>query len=163
MFRININLSLVLLVVAFSLHNVEEVVRDLPAWMVVHFADAIRIESSTFQTAIVLISLLSWALYVFCRLLPQRSFTAWLTAILSASLLANSFSHVGLSLAKLSPMPGLYSAILVLGPVSAISLFNAARRLHLGYISLMLVLLGGATIQWVVPLLVLRFSSVMVS
>ena len=157
------NLSLLFLVIAFSLHNVEEVVRDLPAWMAVHFNEAVRIESSTFETAIILVSLLSWAIYAFCRFLPQHPLSTWLTAIMSASFLANSFSHVGLSVAKLSLMPGLYSAILVLGPISAVSLFNTARRLRLGYIGLTLLFLGGAAIQWVVPLLVLRFSSVVVS
>ena len=143
----NADSCLLWLAVTFSIHNLEEVVWDLPARVASHLNRPVGV--SEFYIAVVGATGIAWALYFAYRKRPGSRLCQWSAALGSAALLANSLSHVALSLLHVSPMPGLLSAAVFMGPISAVCVFKFSRLLALNLGKLVLLVTGGIAIQLV--------------
>ncbi len=147
---------LLLLVVAFTIHNIEEVVLDLPSWIAHAYRTSAYMSSVAFQIAAFGVTLIAWAIFVAYRLRPERRLYVWLAGLVSATLMVNCLSHIGQSIVHRSLMPGVYSAVILLGPISAVALFCFARELSLSKLGLFMLVISGSALQVLIALLTIQ-------
>jgi len=142
-------------VLFFSLHNVEEAIFGLPAWMVEHWGDARQIEAATFQLALGVITLLAWLIYLWFRAGQRTPVRFWVAGLMASTLLSNSLGHIGYSITTQSLMPGVLSASLLMGPASLLVFVDCSQQLRFGTPYKLLLLAGGVLVQFSVLFAVL--------
>jgi len=146
--------SVFLLTVCFSLHNIEEVVSDLPSWMAHQFGSAAPIAPAIFRVAIVAVTASAWVLYFAFRRFTPSPAVVWAVGVLSAALLANCVSHLLLTVGYQSLMPGTITAVVALGPASVFAFAGFCRRMRINSIGVLGLLVTGAALQLLVPVLI---------
>jgi len=149
------NQAFLWLILAFSVHNLEEALFDLHGWMVLHTAQVSQIDTSTFQAALLVLTLCSWFVYMWFRIVSKGAVRHWVVNLVAAMLFANCFSHIVLSLKTQTLMPGVVSAIVLLGPLAIINMIHRSKQLSLRKLPISLLLIGGAGLQLAVPLALL--------
>lgn len=151
--------SWVALISALALHNAEEWMRDLPAWsaastIVPEFlaADVHR----GFGLALVLVTLAPVVGAIVIRRAAPKTEPMWL-AILAWVLIANALWHVVLSFVTWTLMPGVFTAMALLLPVSVHVLASLPIHRTRGRI------IGSAVLIMVaVPAITLAFATLVV-
>lgn len=115
---------------AFLVHNVEEVVLDLPVWSAAHpilpWLNWME-QPGAFPLAVGVLSLAvgSGAIYAIAT---GPSWSGWALACFAIVILINAASHVALSVMTSSLMPGVFTAGLVITPVMLGVLWAMKRR-----------------------------------
>lgn len=135
---------------AFIGHNIEELM-GLPGWLA-RQDFPIAITSTQFAEAIAWLTIGAIAVLLVARMVPHRVVQI-AAGVVTGMLLANVVSHVGLSLATLSYMPGTGTALALVLPAG----LWLSRRLPLPIRSLWISLGAGAVLMlptlWVALLL----------
>lgn len=137
---------------AFTLHNLEEVLLGLPAWMTTHNVGFTRVDEFPFLLAAAFVTIVGWVVGLWTGSGNLVVSKAWVVILLASALFANSVNHIVLSIVTLSWMPGTYSAAAVMGPLAAILFLTITRKLRLGWTATVGTLGLGAALQLVVPL-----------
>ncbi|ASO21704.1 hypothetical protein AHOG_20435 [Actinoalloteichus hoggarensis] len=121
-------------VVSFALHNAEEWLGDLPAWSVAQPALpwSVPVESSAaFGLAVAMLTV-AVALAGVVAVVTRASWSAETLSCFAIVLLINVVSHVALSLATWSLMPGVLTGVALLLPAALVILRVLPRvRLNL--------------------------------
>lgn len=115
---------------AFLVHNIEEIVLDLPRWSAAHPALpwlAWMEQPGAFTLAVGVLSL-AVGLCAIYAIATGPSWSGRALAIFSSIMLLNAASHVALSVMTSSPMPGVVTALLVITPVMLGVLWAIRRR-----------------------------------
>ena len=152
-----------LLVVCFTVHNIEELALDLPAWMAATYETSTPISSNAFLGAVVVVTVLAWIVYFGLKLRPLNHAFIWIAALVSAALAANSLGHVILSVFYWSLMPGLITAILIMGPVGLVSFYETCGRLELTQRGTLALFVGGVMLQFLVLVLATQLGNALVA
>jgi len=137
---------------AFTLHNAEEVLLGLPAWMTMHNVGFTRIDESSFLIAATLVTAVGWVVGLWLSSGNIVVSKAWAVILLASALFANCLNHIILSIATQSWMPGVLSAAALMGPLALILFLTVTRKLKLGWTAAIGALGLGAALQFIVPL-----------
>ena len=146
----------------FSLHNVEEAIFGLPAWMVEHWSNGRQIDAATFHLALVLITVLAWLVYLWFRAGQRVPVRFWVAGLVASVLLTNSLGHIGYSIITHSLMPGVLSASLLMGPVSMVVFVHCTQRLTLSVSYRLLFFAGGVVLHFALILTVVSLAGIAV-
>lgn len=114
-----------LLVLAFAFHNLEEA-RSLPLWMAEQ-AFRIAVSARQFEIALGIVMAGAALTLLGLRARPTSRALNTLSLAVAGALIANTASHVGLSIVTQSYMPGLGTALLLMLPASLYVLRHGAR------------------------------------
>lgn len=115
--RVGLSARATLLFVAFALQNTEETL-FLPGWLEAQRPEFDWPGPAQYGVAAMLLTLTAAGIVI---LSGQRRFAglwAWALACLSGALLMNAVTHVLMSIANLSLMPGVISGVVLMGPVA---------------------------------------------
>ena len=140
------------LVVAFTLHNIEEFAGDLAGWLHDQSITTQTLEPALLLSALVGITITAWLIYLTFRKWGELPSVQVISAMMSATLVANALSHIVLSLVYISFMPGIYTAVLFVLPIAVLSLIHLVQELEYGWVGLILLLTAGFVLQVLVPL-----------
>ncbi|MGC9417875.1 MAG: HXXEE domain-containing protein [Rhodovulum sp.] len=115
--RVGLSARATLMFVAFALQNTEETL-FLPAWLEAQRPEFDWPGPAQYGVAAMLLTLTAAVIVIVAG---QRRFAGlwgWVLACLSGALLMNAVTHVLMSLANLSLMPGVVSGVVVMGPAA---------------------------------------------
>lgn len=115
---------------AFLLHNVEEVVLNLPDWSASHPAPpwfSWMQQPGVFAIAVGALSLAVGCCAIYA-IATGPSWSRWGLTLLATVMLLNAASHVGLSIMTSTLMPGVITATLVVAPAMLGAIWAAWRR-----------------------------------
>ena len=113
-----------LLLLAFAFHNLEEAL-GLPLWMAEQ-AFRIHVSARQFEIALGIVMAGAALILLGLRARPTSKPLNFLAIALAGTLIANTASHVGLSIVTQSYMPGLSTALVLMLPASLYVLRHAA-------------------------------------
>ncbi len=117
---------------AFLVHNVEEIVSDLPGWVAEHPVlpwFGWMAPAGLFTTAVGVLTLAVGALALYAMTTAPR-WGGWALVAFAIVMLVNAVSHIVLSVMTSTIMPGALTATVVIVPVFAAVLWAVLRRVR---------------------------------
>jgi hypothetical protein len=115
-----------LLIAAFFVQNLEEAIW-LPDWARMQLLVMQTPEPRVFVLALAVLTVLVGFLLAEGARHPGRGLWSWVVAIIAGGLLVNALSHVTISLATGSVMPGALSGVVAMAPASALVIVRRVR------------------------------------
>ena len=158
----HISRLLFFLVVAFTLHNVEEFAGDLARWLRDQSITTQRLRPVLLLSALIGVTLTAWLIYLTFRKWGELPSVQVVSAMMAATLVTNALSHIVLSLLYISSMPGVYTAILFVLPIGVLSLIRLVQELEYGWVGSILLLAAGFVLQVLVPLVAIMSLVVLI-
>ncbi|WMT92711.1 HXXEE domain-containing protein [Pelagibacterium sp. H642] len=150
------------LTAVLALHNLEEWARDLPAWTAIHTPVPELVHASLysgFTFGLILVSVVPVIVAVGARrLVPKHE--PLLLAVFAWVLVANATWHIALSLLSWTLMPGLFTSLGLLLPVSLRVIWASPSRYRNGWIILwaVIVMIAVTLITLILSVLAVTFG-----
>ena len=160
MLKGTLSTKFLILVLAFSAHNIEESVLGLADWMAASGGNSDQVEEARFQLALVMVTTLAWLIYFWVRSSQPQPARCWVAGLVAAALLTNSISHIGYTLATQTLMPGVVTATLLMGPISLLVLLDSAEQLRLRTPQRLLMFGGGLLLHFITIVATLALASI---
>jgi hypothetical protein len=145
-----------LLIAAFLVQNLEEALW-LPGWARAHVMMMGTPEPRVFLFALSVLTVVIGLLLAEGARRPGRGVWSIVVAVIAGGLFVNAVSHLTISIATVSVMPGAISGLFAMAPASALVL---ARRVHSGALGLPAAALATAAGVALTPLLTLGLFTV---
>lgn len=112
--------------ILFTLHNLEEIIFDMPAWGCAHIAMMSALDAGRGSFTLLVLALTAGLVAIAWRFRHGAAATRWLQTAFLAVMLAVFAWHMGISLATRSLQPGAATAI-VFAPIYAVWLRKLVR------------------------------------
>ena len=135
------------------MHNTEEALRGLSAWMAAQSLGWQVIDQETIDIALLSLTAASWLGFVWVCSLSSKWLRRFVTLCTASAMLVNSVSHLVLSVGTASWMPGAITALVLMGPVCAVVFERMVRSMNLPWRQVGYALAIGVALNATVPLI----------
>ncbi|MGC9371188.1 MAG: HXXEE domain-containing protein [Paracoccaceae bacterium] len=152
---------LAILGTAFALHNLEEVLR-FDAWQDIGLAGP-SVDQATFAVAVIMLTVTVAAALAAAVRERMNGVSGWIAVIIAAGLLVNAAGHAVQSIVALTPVPGVYTGLLLVLPAAAWVLAGLDATPGRAWRKRVLALLLGGAAMPVVALAALQLAEMLLS